>query len=232
MSMRISGELNKAQLKHLRAEIEQMNLTPEKRQRLLYRIMKNGVIAATERNIKRQKTPSGTNFDKRNSKRRAKLLSKITKNIGIRSTPFEGKAFLKGQYKSTSSKTIPVGVVAKIQQEGLKVTQNKEQFTNQTHNTKKGSITDRQVKRLRKMGHTHPKNKKTVRSSANWLKGNLSEAQAGIVIRQMLAEQAKSSWDIKVPGREFLGISDADFEKSIKRELRNINFGGSKRGKF
>lgn len=229
--MRISGELNKAQLKHLRAEIERMNLTPEKRQKLLYRIMKNGVIAATERNIKRQKTPSGTQFDKRQSKRRAKLLSKITKSIGIKSTPFEGKAFFKGQYKSTSSKTIPVGVVAKTQQDGLKVTQNKGQFANQTNDTQKGSITDRQVKRLRKLGHTHPKNKKAVRSSAKWLKENLSEAQAGIVIRKMLAEQVKNSWDIKVPSREFLGISNTDFEKSIKRELRNINFGGSKRGK-
>lgn len=229
--MRISGELNKVQLTHLRAEIERMNLTPEKRQKLLYRIMKNGVIAATNRSIKQQKTPSGTNFDKRHSKRRAKLLGKITKNIGIRSTPFEGRAFFKGQYKSTGSKTIPVGVVAKIQQDGLKITQNKGQFANQTNDTQKGSITDRQVKKLRKLGHTHPKNKKKVRSSAKWLRENLSEAQAGLVIREMLAEQAKNSWDIKVPSREFLGISDADFEKSIKRELRNINFGGSKRGK-
>lgn len=229
--MRISGELNKSQLKRLRAEIEKMNLTPEKRQKLLYRIMKNGVIVATERNIKRQKTPSGTQFDKRHSKRKAKLLSKITKNIGIKSSAIESKAFFKGQYKSSSSKTIPVGVVAKTQQDGLKVTQNKEQFANQSHNTQKGSVTDRQVKRLRKMGHTHPKNKKKVRSSAKWLKENLSEAQAGIVIKQMLAEQAKSSWVIKVPHREFLGISDTDFEKSIKRELRNINFGGNKRGK-
>ena len=229
--MRISGELNKAQLKQLRAEIERMNLTPEKRQKLLYRIMKKGVIAATERNIKRQKTPNGTQFEKRHSKRKAKLLSKITKNIGIKSSAIESKAFFKGQYKSTSSKTIPVGVVAKTQQDGLKVTQNKGQFANQTNDTQKGSITDRQVKRLRKLEHTHPKNKKAVRSSAKWLKENLSEAQAGLVICEMLAEQAKSSWNIKVPSREFLGISNTDFEKSIKRELRNINFGGSKRGK-
>lgn len=229
--MRISGELNKAQLKHLRAEIERMNLTPEKRQKLLYRIMKNGVLAATNRSIKQQKSPCGKKFDKRHSKRRAKLLSKITRNIGIKSTPFEGKAFFKGRYKSTVSRTIPVGVVAKTQQDGLIVTQNKGQFANQTNETQKGSITDRQVKKLRKLGHTHPKNKKKVRSSAKWLKENLSEAQAGIVINQMLDEQVKSSWNIKVPSREFLGISNTDFEKSIKRELRNINFGGSKRGK-
>lgn len=229
--MRISGELNKAQLKQLRAEIERMNLTPEKRQKLLYRIMKNGVIAATNRSIKQQKSPDGKKFDKRQSKRKAKLLSKITKDIGIKSSAIESTVFFKGQYKSTSNKTIPVGVVAKTQQDGLKVTQNKGQFANQAHDTQKGSITDRQVKRLRKLGHTHQKNKKAVRSSAKWLKENLSEAQAGLVICEMLAEQVKSSWDIKVPRREFLGISETDFEKSIKRELRNINFGGSKRGK-
>lgn len=229
--MRISGELNKSQLKRLRDEIEKMNLTPEKRQKLLYRIMKNGVLAATKRSIKRQKSPRGKEFEKRHSKRRAKLLSKITQNIGIKSTPFEGRAFFKGRYKSTVSRTIPVGVVAKTQQDGLIVTQNKGQFANQINETQKGSITDRQVKRLRKLGHVHRDNKKKVRSSAKWLKENLSEAQAGIVIKQMLAEQAKSIWAVKVPRREFLGISDADFEKTIKRELRNINFGGSKRGK-
>lgn len=228
--MRISGELNRVQLKHLRSEIERMNLTPEKRRKLLYRIMKNGVLAATERNIKRQKSPEGNKFDKRQSKRKAKLLSKIAKNIVIKSSSNEGKAYFRGVYKSTSTKTIPVGVVAKTQQDGLTVKQNKNQFENQTHNTNKGSITERQIKRLRKLGHTHSKNKKPIRSSVKWLQANLSEAQAGITIRNMLELPEKSSWDIKIPEREFLGISENDFMKSIKRELRNINYGGN-RGK-
>lgn len=228
--MRINGELNRVQLKHLRSEIERMNLTPEKRRKLLYRIMKNGVLAATERNIKRQKSPEGTKFDKRQSKRKAKLLSKIAKNIVIKSSSNEGKAYFRGVYKSTSTKTIPVGVVAKTQQEGLTVKQNKNQFENQTHDTNKGSITGRQIKRLRKLGHTHSKNKKPIRSSVKWLQANLSEAQAGIIIRNMLELPEKSSWDIKIPEREFLGISENDFMKSIKRELRNINYGGN-RGK-
>lgn len=226
--MRISGELNRAQLKHLRSEIERMNLTPEKRRKLLYRIMKNGVLAATERNIKRQKSPEGNKFDKRQSKRKAKLLSKIAKNIVIKSSSNEGKAYFRGVYKSTSTKTIPVGVVAKTQQDGLTVKQNKNQFENQTHDTKKGSITDRQIKRLRKLGHTHSKNKKPIRSSVKWLQANLSEAQAGITIRNMLELPEKSSWNIKIPEREFLGISENDFMKSIKRELRNINYGGKR----
>lgn len=228
--MRISGELNRAQLKYLRSEIERMNLTPEKKRKLLYRIMKNGVLAATERNIKRQKSPEGTKFDKRQSKRKAKLLSKIAKNIVIKSSSNEGKAYFRGVYKSTSTKTIPVGVVAKTQQDGLAVKQNKNQFENQTHNTNKGSITERQIKRLRKLGHTHSKNKKPIRSSVKWLQANLSEAQAGITIRNMLELPEKSGWDIKIPEREFLGISENDFMKSIKRELRNINYGGN-RGK-
>jgi len=228
--MRIKGELNQAQLRHLQAEIKRMNLTPEKRRRLLYRIMRNGVLAATERNIKRQKSPEGTKFDKRQSKRKAKLLSKIAKNIVIKSSSNEGKAYFRGVYKSTSTKTIPVGVVAKTQQDGLTVKQNKNQFENQTHNTNKGSITERQIKRLRKLGHTHSKNKKPIRSSVKWLQANLSEAQAGIIIRNMLELPEKSSWDIKIPEREFLGISENDFMKSIKRELRNINYGGN-RGK-
>jgi hypothetical protein len=224
--MRIKGELNQAQLRHLQAEIKRMNLTPEKRRRLLYRIMKNGVLAATERNIKRQKTPDGTKYNKRHSKRKAKMLSKITKNIKIKATDNYAAAFFVGQYKSTATKSISAGVVAKMQQDGLKVTQNKSMFENQTHNKEKGSITERQIRRLRKLGHTHSKNKKIIRSSVKWLQANLSESQAGVTIRHMMEMPEKNSWDIKIPDREFLGISDADFNKSLKRELKNINFGG------
>lgn len=226
--MRISGELNQEQLRHLNSEIDRMNLTPMQCRKLLYRIMKYGVLPAAKRNIKRQKSPEGTKFDKRQSKRKAKLLSKIAKNIVIKSSSSEGKAYFRGIYKSSRTKTIPVGVVAKTQQDGLTVTQNKNQFENQTHNTNKGSITARQIKRLRKLGHTHSKNKKAIRSSVKWLQANLSEAQAGITIRNMLEQPQKSSWDIKIPKREFLGISDDDFMKSVKRELRNINYGGSR----
>ncbi|OCG19631.1 phage virion morphogenesis protein [Gilliamella sp. WF3-4] len=224
--MRIKGELNQAQLRPLQAEIKRMNLTPEKRRRLLYRIMKNGVLAATERNIKRQKTPDGTKYSKRHSKRKAKMLSKITKNIKIKATDNYAAAFFVGQYKSTATKSISAGVVAKMQQDGLKVTQNKSMFENQTHNKEKGSITARQIRRLRKLGHTHSKNKKIIRSSVKWLQANLSESQAGVTIRHMMEMPEKNSWDIKIPDREFLGISDADFNKSLKRELKNINFGG------
>lgn len=226
--MRISGELNQEQLRHLNSEIERMNLTPMQCRKLLYRIMKYGVLPATKRNIKRQKTPDGAKFYKRQSKRKAKLLNKITKNIVIKSSSKVGRAYFRGVYKSSRTKTIPVGVVAKAQQDGLTVTQNKNQFENQTHNTNKGSITDRQIRRLRKLGHTHSKNKKNIRSSVKWLQANLSEAQAGITIRNMLEQPEKSSWDIKIPAREFLGINEDDFMKSVKRELRNINYGGSR----
>lgn len=227
--MRISGELNQEQLRHLNSEIERMNLTPMQCRKLLYRIMKYGVLPATKRNIKRQKTPDGAKFDKRKSRRKAKLLNKITKNIVIKSSSNEGKAYFRGVYKSSRTKTIPIGVVAKTQQDGLTVTQNQNQFENQTHNTSKGSITARQIRRLRKLGHTHSKNKKPIRSSVKWLQANLSEAQAGITIRNMLEQPRKSSWDIKIPEREFLGINEDDFMKSVKRELRNINYGGNRR---
>lgn len=226
--MQISGELNKSQLNHLRSEIERLNLTPDKRRRLIYRILKNGVLAATNRNIRRQRTPEGAKFDKRQSRRKSKLLSKITKNIVIKSSSNEGRAYFRGVYRSTSTKTIPVGVVANTQQRGLQVTQNKNQFGNQTQDSNTGSITERQIRRLRKLGHTHSTGKKRVRSSVRWLRANLSEAQAGITIHNMLKSPEKNSWNIKIPAREFLGISENDFMKTAKRELRSINYGGKK----
>jgi hypothetical protein len=53
------GELNKRQLAELKKALASMELPPKKRQRLLWRMAKYGVIAAAKRNVRNQETPDG-----------------------------------------------------------------------------------------------------------------------------------------------------------------------------
>lgn len=51
------GELNKKQLTELRKALASMELPPQKRQRLIWRLAKYGVIAAAKRHVRNQGIP-------------------------------------------------------------------------------------------------------------------------------------------------------------------------------
>ena len=225
--MQINGEFNKAQLKALQQAVKGLDMPPKQKQRLLWRIAKQGMIPAIKRNVKEQKNFDGSDFEKRKSKRKSPLLKNLPKQMAVKEIPAreEVKLFFKGYYKSTTDKNIPVGAVANIQQKGKTIQQNSTQFKKQSVNRKKGSITKKQIKKLRALGHTHPKGKKNVKSSAKWLQENYSQAQAGLVIKKMLDEQVKQFWQVKIPSRPFMGISDSEFLKILDRQLKNIGFG-------
>ena len=63
------GELNKRQLAELKKALASMELPPKKRQRLLWRMAKYGVIAAAKRNVRNQETPDGEGWEGRKMQR-------------------------------------------------------------------------------------------------------------------------------------------------------------------
>lgn len=78
------GELNKKQLQELRGALASLALPPKKRQRLLWRLAKYGLIAAAKRNVRNQQTPEGTPWPGRKTKRRGKMLRNMPKLLHIR----------------------------------------------------------------------------------------------------------------------------------------------------
>ncbi|ENO8558459.1 hypothetical protein ACCC13_004430, partial [Yersinia enterocolitica] len=50
--MIINGELSKKQLTELQQALKRLELPPQKRQRLLWRLAKYGVIVAAKRNVR------------------------------------------------------------------------------------------------------------------------------------------------------------------------------------
>ena len=61
----IRGELNRQQLKQMRETLANADLPPRKRQRLLWRIAKLGIVAAAKRHQRQQAAPDGTPWEPR-----------------------------------------------------------------------------------------------------------------------------------------------------------------------
>lgn len=81
------GELNKKQLTELRKALASMELPPQKRQRLIWRLAKYGVIAAAKRHVRNQESPDGQKWPGRKTKRKGKMLRNLPKLLHIREMP-------------------------------------------------------------------------------------------------------------------------------------------------
>ncbi|HFL4699303.1 TPA: hypothetical protein ACG33O_005040, partial [Escherichia coli] len=96
--------------------------------------------------------------------------------------------------------------------------------------------TRRQAERLLSLGFRAPVgavSKKTGRRgrrkpSLKWIMENMSMAQAGLVISILKGEQKKRVWEIKIPSRAFLGVSNAEFARILEAQLRSLHYGGTR----
>ncbi|ETS32983.1 Phage virion morphogenesis family [Photorhabdus khanii NC19] len=75
----MNGQLNRNQLKALQNALSDLELPPKKRQRLLWRMAKYGVIQAARHHVRHQQSPDGGRWADRKSPWRKKMLRNIPK---------------------------------------------------------------------------------------------------------------------------------------------------------
>ncbi|WP_336819389.1 hypothetical protein [Cedecea sp. MMO-103] len=221
----IQGELNKAQFRQLQEALASLELPPAKRRRLLWRMAKYGVEAAAKRNIRNQQSPEGVKWKGRQTKRKGKMLRNMPKLIHIREMPETESVRLYlsgGNYRNAKGK-LPAGVVGYVQQNGMSVTVNRKQMAGKAQGDKPASL--RQVKRLRKAGYKVRKGKRWRKPGYAEMQEKMTARQAGLLIRLLEDKPVKTSWQIDLPAREFLGIGQDDFNKALARQLQAIGFG-------
>lgn len=221
----INGQLNREQFKQLRDALKRLDLTPPKRRRLLWRLAKYGVEAAAKRNVRNQQSPDGEGWPARKTRRRGKMLRNMPKLIRIREQPESEsvRLYLSGGNYRNGRGNVSAGVVGYAQQNGMSVTINRRQVASQAQGERPASL--KQAKRLRKAGYK-------VRRGTRWRKPGFREIQesltarkAGLLIRVLEDKPVKTSWQIDLPARAFLGINQDDFEKALARQLQAIGFG-------
>ncbi len=223
--MIINGELSKKQLTELQQALKRLELPPQKRQRLLWRLAKYGVIVAAKRNVRNQQSPDGTPWQGRQTNQRGKMLRNMPKLLHIREMPEISavRLYLQGGGYRNGEKPVPAGVVGYGQQNGMHVTINRSAVAKTVPPERPATI--KQAKRLRALGYKVRKGKRWRKPPYKEIVENMRFAQAGLLIRKLSGKAAKSAWTVDVPAREFLGMSDDDFNKALARQLQAIGFG-------
>lgn len=234
----IRAQLNEAQLKHLRRELKKAELPPAKRQRLLWRIAKRGLIPLAKRHVKNQSSPDGQAWPARKNGKR-KMLTKLPRLLGVREDTGAGTvtlSFSRGDYKTRSHG----GRVAYVQQHGTTINMNASMMRGNGGQQQGKPATRGQARKLLALGYVTPTTPdrgedgryrtpatraKKRKVSQGWIMDNLSMPQAGLLIRQLRGDTPKKSWTITLPARAFLGASDEDFSALLARELRGIQYG-------
>lgn len=217
--LKVSGGLDRRQLSELKRELAKRDLPQRKRQRLLWRIAKHGIITAAKRNQRLQQSPDGTPWPKRKQGKQ-KMLRGLPKLLAVREMP-EREAvvvYLKG----AGGKALSAGVLGNIHAQGATTTVSAASLAKPDQSEQ---ATRKQASALRKLGYKRREGGRWVKASASWITQNLSRAQAGVVIRKLSGEAPKTTWKIVLPARAFLGVSDAEFNKIMARQLQAIDFG-------
>ncbi len=224
----ISGQLNQTQFHKLQEALKQNDLTAQKRQKLLFRLAKYGVIDAAKRNVKKQQSPDGEPWDARQSKRRKKMLNNMPKLLKIKELPESEsvRIYLNGGNYRNGNKSVSAGVVGYSQQNGQRATVKRTKVSN-IHSSRNKALkaSKKQAKKLRDLGYKVKKGKTWKKPSIKSIEGEMSFWQAGLLIRTLSGEEPQNTWVIELPSREFLGISQADFETALARQLQGIGFG-------
>lgn len=223
--MSITGEINATQLATLRQALASVELPPKKRQRLLWRLAKYGLIVAAKRNVRNQQSPDGEAWAARKTRRKGKMLRNMPKLLHIREMPeIEAvRVYLQGGGYRNGNTPVAAGTVGYAQQNGMNVRVSRSGRTGQSDPGK--MATAAQAKKLRSLGYQVKRGKRWRKPGIRELMDAMPYNQAGLIIRKLSGKAVKTSWTIDVPAREFLGMSNDDFNKSLARQLQAIGFG-------
>ncbi|END3473476.1 hypothetical protein ABL142_002299 [Salmonella enterica] len=231
MSFLLNGDLNQEQFTKLRELLGKIDMPPAKKQRLLIRLAKQGVIPAAKRHVREQKNVDGSSFAKRRYGDKA-LLKGLPKFLKVRDMPSQASVRIytagRNYRQPYSHKEISVGAVGYIQSHGVTFTVSASQMkTSAMQKANRNPCTRRQAIKLRKLGYTVKGKKEGTRRkpSTAEIQASLQKGQAGVIIRSMKGIPSKDIWMISIPARNFLGVNDDEFTQILARQLQAIDFG-------
>lgn len=192
---------------------------PGKERRRLVKGIATQVRTDARQNIRQQKTISGSPMAPRKQTRnKRKLLRRMGKGMVV---------FNRGNDRAivTWKKTV-AGRIAKRQQEG-----NTQRMT-AVAAARRGRKPDYDAPASRDMarslmqeGYRQPVKGKNGRVrlkkvSQRWIMDNLTQGQAGLVLKEMRGTGGKRSWLIRTPARAFLGATEQDARRMLEAMAR------------
>lgn len=184
-----------------------LQLNPRKRSNIL-----RGAIRAVRRGSKeritRQKDLTGKTWQGRANGKKKKMLTKLKRNMKVYYRPNDAGVFFEGGNS---------GKIARAHQEGVSLDAGKPK--GKAAQNKEGPATRNLARALIAAGYKIPrgKGKGSKRPSIKWITTNLSKNQAGFLLRELKGSSSKSTWQIDLPARSFLG-------QTVSEQKEQMNF--------
>lgn len=196
LSHQISGR------QRLRQQLNYLRLSKNE-QRQITRAMGRKVKRFSGQRITQQKDLDGRRFAPRASRQRKKMLRGLKKGMLVQAHRHGAKVAFRG------------GKVAYKHQHGWKETLTAKRYierqekANPSEERNPGKRCSKaQAKALYTLGYKRNTGKNRYRrATQSWMQQNLSENQAGLMIRMLRDKKAKQQWTITTPERAFLGVN-------------------------
>lgn len=208
---------NKAQALNLKQQLQLLALPANKRIRILKTLGRQEKAKARKR-IREQRTIKGQKFAPRANGKKTKMLKKMARTL----EPYvKNSNRLELKHKKTLT-----GRIAALQQQGGKEQMSASRMA-RIHGKpdKKAQCTRSQAKALSAEGYKvkRAKGNGYRRASLREIIAKLTQAQAGLILRKLRNNQIKSSWQIPVKARPFLGDEPIAVQQQLIKILAQIN---------
>jgi len=189
---------------------------PAGKQRVLMNRVSKKVLSDSKKRIARQTDIDGSAYTKRRKRRkdRKKMLSGLARNLKV-------------VYQSSSEAKLGfsnglMAYIAAKQQFGATDTFSAASANNGGGANHSGAMASRQqAAKLIAIGYKRG-GKKGKRPTIKWLTQNMSSAQAGLILRVLRTAAAKTSWEMTLPARSFLGATEQDATKYVDEIFETI----------
>jgi phage virion morphogenesis protein len=197
-------------------ELKLLLLTPQKRRRIM-RTAGRKVRRDSRKRIRGQKDLTGKTWQGRSNGRKTRMLKKLGKHVQVQTSPNAAKVTFGNKR---------LGQIARAHQDGISQEMTAEEAARKYGTAKEGAkATREQAKALRLEGYKIRRNKGKgwKKASLKWITTNLSQQQAGLILRTLRDEQSKTRWTISLPERSFLGQSQSEY-KALRNQVLNEAF--------
>ena len=172
---------------------------PAGKRRTINRALSRRVMSYSRKRIREQRDLDGRAWKDRKSGR-GKMLKGLSRRMKAQANSDVGKI----RFAS--------GKVAAKHQHGHTEKFDADKIAERTAsvNTDTKAATRSQAKRLKSLGYKRRRGKRYSRPTQAWIMKNMTMSQAGAIIRVMNGGGSADSWEVVLPARSFLGVTDTE----------------------
>lgn len=179
-----------------------LQMSAGRRRRLLSNLGRKVRVNSRKR-LRTQTDLNGQAFQERSSKSRKAMLRGLSKRMHVKASETEVEIGFTGV----------AGIIARKQQDGISEIMTADKAARINGSTDyKAPCTRSQARSLRDAGYKvrRSSGKGWRRASMKEILATMTQGQAGLVLKTLRNQQSKKQWEIPLPARSFLGVTDRE----------------------